>query len=332
MKKAQYTHRGPVPQDVIEAVEFELPSPAAGEVMVEVLAAPINPSDVLTLTGEYGMLPPLPAVGGLEGVGKVVELGAGVDSLAINQRVLLSGTSGTWTTHLLAPANSLMPLADNVEVLQQAMMTVNPPTALLLLSEFVTLERGDWVIQNAANSAVGGYLVQIARDRGIKTINVVRRESAIQPLLDAGADVVLLDGEDLHKRVKELVADGRVRLGIDAVGGAATERIARAVESRGTVVNYGLLSGKPCQMSGASLVFRNLTLRGFWLATWYREASAEQRGVVFAKLGQMLAEGSLSARIQASYPIDQIKTAVAAAASGGREGKILIEPNSASGD
>lgn len=329
MIKAQYTQRGPVPQDVIEAVEFELAHPGAGEVMVEVLAAPINPSDVLTLTGEYGMLPPLPAVGGLEGVGKVVELGQGVEKLAINQRVLLSGTSGTWTTHLLANADLLMPLPDNVDVLQQAMMTVNPPTAVLLLSEFVALGRGDWLIQNAANSAVGGYLVQIARQRGIKTINVVRRESAIQPLLDAGADVVLLDGKDLHKRVKEATSGGVVRMAIDAVGGAATERLARAVENRGMVINYGLLSGEPCQLSGASLVFRDLTLRGFWLANWYREASAEQRGAVFAELGRMLAEGSLSARIQASYPIDQIKTAVATAASGGREGKILIEPNSA---
>ncbi len=326
MKKAQYNQRGPVPQDVIEAVEFELNPPADGEVLIEVLAAPINPSDVLTLTGDYGILPPLPAVGGMEGVGKVVQLGEGVENLSMGQRVLLSGTNGTWTTHLIANANALMPLPDDLDVQQQAMMTVNPPTAHLLLSEFVDLQRGDWVIQNAANSAVGGYLNQIARKRGIRTINVVRRESAVQPLLDAGGEVVLVDGNDLHKRVAEAIGDGTVRLAIDAVGGAATERLARTVVNGGTVVNYGLLSGEPCQLSGVSLVFRDLTLRGFWLAKWYRDASAEQRGAVFAKLGQMLAEGSLFARIQASYGIDEIKTAVAAAAAGGREGKILLIP------
>ncbi|MAE20851.1 MAG: alcohol dehydrogenase, partial [Pseudomonas sp.] len=78
MLKAEYQQRGPVPQDVISAVALQLPEPAAGQVRVKVLAAPINPSDVLTLTGAYGMLPPLPAVGGNEGVGKVEELGAGV--------------------------------------------------------------------------------------------------------------------------------------------------------------------------------------------------------------------------------------------------------------
>jgi NADPH:quinone reductase-like Zn-dependent oxidoreductase len=327
VKKAEYDHRGPVPQDVIEAVEFELAPPGSGQVLIEVLAAPINPSDVLTLTGEYGILPPLPAIGGMEGVGKVVQAGDGVDNLAVGQRVLLSGAGGTWTTHLIANAKQLVPLPGGVDAQQQAMMTVNPPTAHLLLSEFVNLEHGDWVIQNAANSAVGGYLIQIARKRGIRTVNVVRRESAVQPLLDAGGDVVLVDGKDLRKRVAEATGGGRIRLGIDAVGGVATESLARSVENGGVVVNYGLLSGEPCQMSGASLVFRDLTLKGFWLAKWYRDASAEQRGTVFAELGQMIAEGSLFARVQASYSIDQIKQAVAAAAAGGRDGKILIEPN-----
>lgn len=328
MKQAQYRFRGPVPQDVIEAVEFKLLPPGAGEVMIEVLAAPINPSDVLTLTGEYGILPPLPAVGGNEGVGKVVQLGEAVDHLTVGQRVLLAGVGGTWTTHLLANAKQLIPLPGGVDVQQQSMMTVNPPTALLLLSEFVKLEPGDWVIQNAANSAVGGYLVQIARKRGLKTVNIVRRESAVQSLVDVGGDVVLVEGKDLQKRVEEATGGGQIRLGVDAIGGVATERLARSVANGGTVVNYGLLSGENCQLSGASLVFRDLTLKGFWLATWYKTASAEKRGAVFAELGQMIAEGSLSARVQATYPIDKISKAIAVAATNGRDGKILIVPGS----
>lgn len=327
MKQARYNYRGPVPQDVIEAVEFKLAPPAAGEVLIEVLAAPVNPSDILTLTGDYGMLPPLPAVGGMEGVGKVIQLGESVNHLSVNQRVLLSGTGGTWTSHLLASAKQLVSVPDEVDARQQSMMTVNPPTSLLLLSEFVELERGDWIIQNAANSAVGGYLIQIARKRGLKTVNIVRRESAVQPLIDAGGDVVLVEGKDLQKRISEATGGGQVRLGVDAIGGIATERLARSVVNGGTVVNYGLLSGENCQLSGGSLVFRDLTLRGFWLAKWYQDASAEKRGAIFAELEQMLADGSLSARIQASYPIDQIRKAIAVAAAGGRDGKIIIEPN-----
>jgi NADPH:quinone reductase-like Zn-dependent oxidoreductase len=89
MLRARYERRGPVPQDVIEAVEFVTPRLDAGQALVEVVAAPINPADVLTLTGEYGVLPPLPAIGGREGVGRVAELGFDAGEVAVGQLVLL---------------------------------------------------------------------------------------------------------------------------------------------------------------------------------------------------------------------------------------------------
>jgi len=203
MKKAQYTERGPLPQASIECVDFPEPVLAEGQALVQVLAAPINPSDVLTLTGEYGTLPPLPAVGGNEGVGKVVAHGAGVSAPPLGQTVMLPRGSGTWATHVVGDARRLMPLPNEADPLQLAMMLVNPPTASLMLSEFVDLKPGEWVIQNAANSGVGEYLVQLARLRGLKTVNVVRRESAIAAVRSAGGDVVLVDGPGLVQRVAE---------------------------------------------------------------------------------------------------------------------------------
>ena len=327
MKQARYATRGPVPQDVIEAVECELPVPGPGQALVEVLAAPINPSDLLMLTGQYGMLPPLPAIGGNEGVGRVLALGEGVSSLAVGRSVLLPRSGGTWATHLLAEARALLPLPDDADPVQLSMITVNPPTARLLLSEFVDLEPGEWVIQNAANSAVGGYLVQLAALRGLKTINVVRRESAREDVLALGADAVLVDGEDLAKRVRELTGGATIRLGVDAVGGAATERLARSLGEGGLVVNYGAMGGEDCTLSPASLVFRDVALRGFWLARWYRSAPPERRGALFAELAGLIGQGKLFARVQATYGIDQIKQAVAAAAAGERDGKIVLIPN-----
>ncbi|WP_255440415.1 alcohol dehydrogenase catalytic domain-containing protein [Caenimonas sedimenti] len=136
MLKAQYTQRGPVPQDVISAVPFDRPALAEGQALVAVLAAPINPGDVLTLTGHYGMLPPLPAVGGSEGVGRVVELAPGTPGPAVGQTVLLPPGSGTWSTHVVVPAARLIPLPNEADAKQLAMLTVNPPTASLLLSDF----------------------------------------------------------------------------------------------------------------------------------------------------------------------------------------------------
>ncbi|MDG1582767.1 zinc-dependent alcohol dehydrogenase family protein [Pseudomonas sp. GOM6] len=325
MLKAEYQQRGKVPQDVIAAVELQLPPLAAGQALVKVLAAPINPSDVLTLTGEYGMLPPLPAIGGNEGVGRVEQLGEGVKHLKVGQTVLLPVGCGTWVSHLQAPADKLIPLPD-ADPQQLAMMTVNPPTASLLLSEFVDLQPGDWVIQNAANSGVGGYLIQLARLRGFKTINVVRRESAVAGVKAEGGDVVLVDGPHLHKQVREAIGDAKLMLGIDAVGGAATDHIAACLSESGTLVNYGLMSGEPCQVSATSFVFRDITLRGFWLAKWFRKASPAEQMKVFGELTQLIASGKLKARIAATYNLSQIKEAVAAAAGGERDGKILIVP------
>lgn len=326
MLRAQYETRGPVPQDVIHAVEFEAPSLKKGQVLLEVIAAPINPSDVLTLTGLYGQLPPLPAVGGREGVGRVAELGPDTTGPAVGQVVLLPVGSGTWSTHIVAEAAHLAPLPAEADPQQLSMMTINPPTASLLLSEFVSLGAGEWVIQNAANSAVGVYLVQLAKHRGYRSVNVVRRESAAAAVSEAGGDVVLVDGDDLRKRVAQATDKAKIRLGIDAVGGAATGRLAECLAHGGTLVNYGAMSGEPCMVTAAALIFNELTLRGFWLSRWYQSAPEQKRGAVVGEIARLIAEGKLHAPIAATYDVSEIKQAVAAAAQGERAGKILIVP------
>lgn len=326
IKRAQYHTRGPVPQDVIDAAEFPTPVLAAGEVLIEVLAAPINPSDVLTLTGEYGMLPPLPAIGGNEGVGRISAVAEDVDASRVGQVVLLPVGCGTWSTHVVAAAKRLVALPGNADAQQLSMLTVNPPTASLMLSEFVDLQPGEWVIQNAANSAVGSYLIQIAKLRGLKTVNVVRRDSAVAGVRELGADVVLVDNDDLHKQVREATGGAHIRLGIDAVGGAATEHLARCLAEGGVLVNYGAMSGEPCHISPGSFVFKDVTLRGFWLARWFRQASPEAQAKVFGQLVQWVASGALKARVQQTFKVEEIKQAVALAAAGERNGKILIVP------
>jgi NADPH:quinone reductase-like Zn-dependent oxidoreductase len=310
---------------VIEAVEFELPPVADGQALVKVLAAPINPSDVLTLTGEYGMLPPLPAIGGNEGVGEVLEVATDVGNLKVGQTVLLPVGCGTWRTHLIAEASQLIPLP-SADPQQLAMLTVNPPTAYLMLRDFVDLQPGDWVIQNAANSGVGSYLIQLAKIRGLKTINVVRRDSAVAAVQAEGGDVVLVDGPDLPKRVREATGGAPVKLGIDAVGGASTDHLASSLAEGGVLVNYGRMSGEPCQINPGSFVFRDVTLKGFWLARWFRQATPQQQMQLFGELIQLIASGKLKARIAATYDISQIKQAVAAAAGGERDGKIVLVP------
>jgi len=324
MLRAQYQKRGPVPQDLIEAVSFELPELKEGEVLLELLAAPINPSDVLTITGGYGILPPLPAFAGNEGVGRVSAHGPGVSSPAIGQTVLLPVGTGTWSTHMVAVASKLVPLPNDADPLQLSMITINPPTAALLLSEFVDLQPGDWVIQNAANSGVGNYLVQLAAMRGLKTVNIVRRESLIAPLKAEGADVVLVDGDKLARRVAEATGGAAIKLGIDAVGGAACARLGECLAPEGTLVNYGMMSGEPCQMSAGMLVFKDVRVRGFWLAKWFRQASPADQQKLYGELTKLVLQGKLRAPIHQTYSVKDIRKAVAVAAQGERNGKVIV--------
>ena len=324
MLKAEYQTRGPVPQDVIEAVPFDKPELAEGEVLLEMLAAPINPSDVMTLTGIYGILPPLPAVGGNEGVGRVAEHGPNVTGPDIGQTVLLPVGCGTWATHIVAKASDLIPLPNEADPIQLAMVTINPPTASLMLSEFVDLQPGDWVIQNAANSGVGSYLITFANMRGIKTVNVVRRESLVEPLTAAGADVVVVDGDDLADKVSEATGGAAIRLGIDAVGGAATDRLGATLCDGATLVNYGALSGEPCHDAPIAIIFRDLTLRCIWLAKWFNSATPAPQQALYGKITGLVATGKLSAPVHATYQVEDIKEAVAVAAAGGRDGKVVL--------
>lgn len=326
MLKAEYERRGPVAHESIRAVELVPPALSNGQALIAVVAAAINPSDVLTLTGQYGILPPLPAVGGSEGVGRVVELGPDTTGVNVGQLVLLPTGGGTWATHMVADVKRLIPLPEGADPQQLAMLTVNPPTAALMLSEYVKLETGDWVIQNAANSAVGGYLIQLAKLRGYRTVNVVRRDAAVAGVKALGGDVVLVDGDDLPKRVKEAVAGAPIKLGIDAVAGTATERLGNCLAESATLVNYGAMSGESCVVSTRATVFKNVTLRGFWLVHWFKTSTREAQGALYGELTRLIETGKLHARIQATYPVEQIKAAIIAAAGGERDGKILIVP------
>ena len=317
MQKIVYDRFGP-PTEVLRVVEEERPPLAPGQVRVEVLRAPINPSDLLQVAGDYGVRPDLPAVAGNEGLGRIVE-GEGTGQL-----VLLPAGQGTWRSEMVADPRHLVPLPEG-DLDQLSMLMVNPATAHLLL-QMVDLQPGDWVIQSAANSAVGGYLVQLAAERGINVVNVVRREGAVAGLKEIGAEVVMIDGPDLARRVREETG-ARMKLAIDAVAGPTFGRLAETLERGGTLVSYGAMSDAPGEVSAMTLIFRDIRVRGFWLVTWFAQADRAERRAVYGALTEAVAAGSLHAPVARHFALDEIAEAVAAAAAGERDGKVLLAPN-----
>lgn len=314
------------PKDGVRVVELPREALKDGEARVRVLAAAIHPSDVLTLRGQYGLLPELPAVPGNEGVGEVVEAQGDVGGLAVGQRVLLPMGVGTWRSELVAPARRLVPVPGDADVQQLAVALINPATAELLLEEAGPLEQGSWVLQNVANSNVGRALVLLAREKGLRTLNVVRRLGLEAELTALGADHVLVDGDDLPTRVRELTQGQLPRLALDAVGGGATARLGASVAPGGKVVCYGMMSGKAPALGPADVIFRGVTLSGFWLVRWMQHAPAGAARALFGRMVALVARGELRVPIDATFPLERALEAFARAEAGGRGGKVLFVP------
>jgi mitochondrial enoyl-[acyl-carrier protein] reductase / trans-2-enoyl-CoA reductase len=325
MKQVQFTAFG-APHEVAACIDVpDVGAPGAGEVVIEVLAFPINPADLLTITGGYAVRPQLPATLGAECVGRIAAVGSGVRDLAVGDRVINLGRDN-WCQQRKVPAAQALKVPADADLLQLAMLKVNPATALMMLRNYVTLQPGDWVIQDAANSGVGTNLIRLAGADRIRTVNVVRRDSLIGPLRAIGADVVVVDGPDLAERVRQTAA-GPIRLAIDAVGGDMVLRLADCVAEGGIVVNYGLLSGQPCQLGAHHTIFKGITLTGFWLQKSLTSMTRPDLEQLYGDLAARIADGTLRVEVEATYPIEEIKTALAHAGRESRRGKILVLPN-----
>jgi trans-2-enoyl-CoA reductase len=286
------------PWEVARCAEVpDVGAPAADEVVFDVLAFPINPADMGFCRGSYRLKPPLPATPGAECVGRVRAVGASVKHVKPGDLVI-NLQRENWTQQRKVKGDDAIQLPAGIDVRQAAMVRINPPTAQLMLSDFVDLKGGDWVIQNVANSAVGRLLIVLAHQRGLRTVNVVRRPELI-------------------------------KLGVEAIGGAATGRIVDCVASDGTVVHYGSMSGENPNVGRTNFIYRGVKLTGFMLGRFLAKRSAEKIRAIYADLGEQVKAGKLHAPVDTVYPIDKIKDALAHADKGGRNGKILVSPNGA---
>ena len=326
MKSAQLSAIGPAEKSV-RCIDVPDPgAPGAGEVLVDVVACSINPADILIIEGKYATKPTPPCALGIEGAGTVAAVGAGVTNLKVGDKVMSLGRTN-WTQRIRDKAETFVRLPKEVDLAQAAMMKVNVATAHLMLTQYVELKRGDWVIQNAANSGVGVDLIRLAHADGIRTVNVVRRASLVDALKKLGADVVVVDGPDVAQRVAKETGGAAIKLGIDAVAGAATGRLAQCVAEGGTVVNYGLMSGEPCQIDAFQFLFRDIHVAGFWLAKLMRGMKFDEIQAMYGKLGARLLDGTIHVSVEASYPLEKIADAMAHAKREARGGKVQLRPN-----
>lgn len=308
---------------LLRVEDEDIGAPGPGEVLVHMLLMPVHPADILQMRGQYGDHPDLPYVPGFEGVGRVAEVGEGVSRLKVGD-IVLPNLRGTWRDAAVVPERGLIVLPREVDLAQAAMFKASPASALVMLTKMVDLPKGAEVLFNAANSAVGQNLIRMARELGLRSVAQVRSQAAADQIADLAPDMILI-GDDQPPRA--LTAP----LALDAIGGKATAAMARLLPDGATIVTYGLLSGEAPRIDALDLVFRDIRLRGFWLAREFKTMPAKDIQQVFATLADYLPRGLIHSRVGRIIPFDKVDQLIALHDSP-RDGKLLLATRHYSAD
>jgi NADPH:quinone reductase-like Zn-dependent oxidoreductase len=292
------------------------------EVLIRLLASPVHPSDMGMISGKYGTLPPLPAVGGREGLGEVVAAGQSCTNLLGR---LVKFPFGSWRTAAVAKADSLFYAPDGVDIFQASMAFINPLTAWMLLHTICDLKPGDWIIQNAANSAVGVAAIQIAKSIGLKTINLVRDAAHRRENLIAQGATLVFDDETFEAKLLEEHTGGvRPLLGLNSIGGNSAMNIIKSMAVGGEVVTFGGAVGDKVRFPTRELIFGEVKLRGFWLDRWAKTQSHEKMQSMYDTIFDLISKEIICIPIDSTVRLSDGPAALISAYKNRRNGKLLI--------
>ncbi len=323
--RAVVHHEFGEPADVLAAEERPVPTPGAGEVLVRTVLSPIHNHDLWTIRGTYGFKPELPAASGTEALGVVEALGEGVTNLSVGQRVA-GGTFGVWAEYYVANAAGLVPVPDAMTDEDAAQLVSMPFSAISLLHS-LDLHEGDWLIQNAANGAVGRMVAQLGKARGINVIGLVRRAAGVEELREQGIDrIVATDADDWQDQVRAITGGAPIVAGVESVGGKAAGDIASVMGENGTLVVFGAMASPTLEIPSGKVIFGQLTVKGFWGAVVSKTMDAPLKQQLFGELISRVLDGSLTLPVSEVFPFEEARAAARASDTAGRVGKVLLRP------
>ena len=321
MKSAIYSQFG-TPEKVLEIQEVDRPQPGPGQVLVKMVLSPVHNHDLMTIAGHYGFKPALPAVPGTEAVGIVEALGEGVTHLKLGQRVA-GGGEKTWAEYYVGAAGRLVPVPDSVSD-ETAAQLVSMPLSSKMLLDTLEVKAGDWIAINAANGAVGKLLTQYAAEKGVKVLGLVRREAAVAEMAALGfRQVVATEGQGWQDKVRAVTGGAPIVRGIESLGGDGAAQLSSILADGAQLISFGAMTEQPLKISAGELLFRNITVKGFWGAK--PPVKPERIGELLGELVRDAAAGKLVLDIEAAYPISDVAEAVRASGEPGRKGKIAIK-------
>jgi NADPH:quinone reductase-like Zn-dependent oxidoreductase len=312
MRAIRYSRFGE-PAEVATAQEVENPAAGAGEATVRILLSPIHNHDLATIRGIYGVKPKLPAIGGSEALGEVD-----------GKRVAVPAP-GVWAQRVVVPPALLLPIPDGVPDEVAAQLIAMPLSSVVLLDE-LRVKAGDWIVQNAANGAVGRTVMRLAQRAGINVVNLVRRESSAEELRSYGAQHVVVQDANWAERVREIAGKNPIARVVDSVCDANSTALNRLLGPGGEHVVFGALGKSPLVLDPGALIFAQSTVRGFWMTAWMARASDEQRRNAIGRCFALAAAGELALPVAGVFPLEKAAEAFAEAERPGRPGKVLFKP------
>lgn len=314
------------PAEVLSVQEVPAPEPGPGQALVRVLLSPIHNHDLWTARGSYGFKPEMPARAGTEAVGVVEALGQGVEGLEVGQRVATGGSFGAWAELVVAPAAGLVPVPDGMSD-EAAAQLVSMPFSAIALLDFLEVSEGDWIVQNAANGAVGRLVAQLAAARGVHVLGLVRRADGVAELAEQGIErVVATDDDGWRDRVSEIVGDAPIVAGVDSVGGSSAGDVVSLLAEDGVLVVFGAMASPTMEIGSGDVIFKQVVIKGFWGSKVFAAMSREKRAALMGELVSGLGSGALTLPVEKVYPLEEIAAAARANAEPGRRGKILLRP------
>lgn len=313
------------PQAVCEAVPQVREDLPAQAVRVRMIARPINPSDLIPITGAYRSRLSPPFVPGFEGVGQVVEIGAGAAGFAVGDRVLPLGRIGTWASEVIADPDWCIPVPGDFADDIAAQAYINPATAWWIMVRELDLKPGDGIAVNACGSAISRMFLSLAKAGGIRFTALVRGEDRRAEWQALGAETIVdRDRDDIRGALGRVVAKHGLKAGIDAIGGADGTAMAMSLPAGAQFIHYGLLSGQTLPGDLGERVADGVGIRLFWLRNIMHAMDPADRLVLFEDLFAFLRAHPVDLPVEGRYGLSEIATALVHNARNKRFGKILL--------
>jgi len=311
----------------LKVTEIETPKPSNNDVIIKVHAAPVNPSDIAFIQGNYNVVKTLPAIPGFEASGKIVDAGKNAKSLIGKNAscFVQDDRSGTWSEYVVANVNDIILLKDEMSLDQAACFTVNPFTAYGMF-EIALMRESKAVIQNASGSQVALFIRKMAAENNIKVIDIVRKKESADKLKSDGAEYILVEtDEDFAEKLANLAKQLNATVAFDAVGGILSGIMYNAMPADSELVVYGGLSGKPISdIDVMEVIFNNKIISGFNLMDWKADLDEGEFERISEKLQDKFIAGDYKTTIRKSYSLDNIVKGLRNYISDMSSGKVLI--------